>query len=214
MQEQEAILQLKAGNICGLEVLYQDHYEAVFRTAYAITRRHADAKNVTHEVFIELFTAIKNYDDKRPFPPWLHTIVVRLSLKETRHRNVRDVAMEEILHRPSLDPSPEDQAQQSELEARIWASVGTLGPKHRAVVVLFYYHDFSVAEIAKALGCSRVTVRVRLHTARARLGGLLREDPREDPPPTDPWLANPKLSRNGNEKSRGLVEDAPVSGLC
>ena len=214
LQELEAICQCQAGDLAALGVLFELHHQAVFRTAYGIVRNYDLAENVTQQVFIELPTSIRRFDQQRPFPPWLHRIVVRRSLYELRRQRVRDVPPEEIPDLPSADLSLEEEAEQSELEAAMWAAVGRLSARQRAVVVLYYYHGFSVAEISKALGCLRVTVRVRLNTARALLRGLLREDPREDLPPTDPGLANPKLSRNGNEKNTELLEDAPVSGLC
>ena len=217
MQEQEAIRQCQAGEHEALGVLYQLHNKAVCRTAYGITHNHDLAEDITQEVFIELFTAIKKYDLSRPFPPWLHRIAVHRSLdklRKLRHSASRDLPIEDADNLPGTGIPPEQAALDTELAAAIWVEVGKLSPKHRAVVVLYYYQGFSVAETSKALGCPRVTVRTRLYYARARLRELLREDPREDPPPTDPGLANPKLSRNGNEKSTELLEDAPVSGLC
>ena len=69
-----------------------------------------------------------------------------------------------------------------------------LSPKHRAVVVMYYYQDFSVAEISKALGCFRKTVRTRLHYARARLREILES---RASPITGPSLSNPETHRNG-----------------
>lgn len=45
--------------------------------------------------------------------------------------------------------------------------------KQRAVVVLYYYNELSVAEIAKMLDCREGTVKSRLHTARKYLKGEL-----------------------------------------
>ena len=64
-----------------------------------------------------------------------------------------------------LDRSPEQE--------RIWAAMGTLRPKDRAVVVLRDHHDFSEAEIAIALHYRRRTVRSRLNYARAHLRKIL-----------------------------------------
>ena len=204
MQELEVICQCQAGDLAALEVLFDLHNKAVLRTAYGIVRNYDLAEDITQEVFIELPASIKRFDPQRPFPPWLYTIVVRRSLKELKHRKDRDVPIDEILGLPSTDPSLEDEAERLEREAAVWAAVETLDLKYRAVVVLFYYHGFSVAETSKALGCPRVTVRVRLHYARKRLRDVL--------PPTDPGLANPMPvpplptgPRSANQCSTGTV---------
>jgi len=100
----------------------------------------------------------------------------------------------------------------------VWNALSRVSAKHRAALVLRYYHGLSEAEMAVALNCRPRMVKSRLHYARRRLGELL--------PPTDPGLAdpvpdlppapigpappNPKVFRNGNEKTTELVEDVPL----
>jgi RNA polymerase sigma factor (sigma-70 family) len=51
-----------------------------------------------------------------------------------------------------------------------------LPPSQRAVIVLHYYEDRPVGEIASTLGCREATVRVHLHRARKRLAGTLQPE--------------------------------------
>ena len=103
-QEKEAIRQLKAGNIGGLEFLYQLHYTSVFRTAYGIVHHHHGAEDVTQQVFIELFTAIKRYDLERPLLPWLRKIAVHKSLGALKHGNLARNAVGVLLMEWSARP--------------------------------------------------------------------------------------------------------------
>ena len=169
MEEQEAIQQCQAGNVAALGHLFELHHLSVFRTSYGIVRRHDLAEDVTQQVFIELFSAIRRYDVRRPFPPWLHRIAVHRSLDELRRRKVRDVPIEAAAGLPSLSTSPEQAAEESELRSAIRNALGSLQPKHRAAVVLRYYQGFSEAETAVALGCRLGTVKSRLLYALRRL---------------------------------------------
>jgi RNA polymerase sigma-70 factor (ECF subfamily) len=92
-QEQDAIRRCQAGDLDALGIISQLHHQAVFRTAYG----YHLAEDVTQQVFVELFTAIKGYDPSRPFPPWLHRIAVRRSLDALRRRK-QDVPID---RRPS-----------------------------------------------------------------------------------------------------------------
>jgi RNA polymerase sigma-70 factor (ECF subfamily) len=140
LQEQEAIRQCQAGELEAQGILYKLHYQAVFRTAYGLTRNYDLAEDVTQEVFIELFTAIKRYDPRRPFAPWLHGIAAHKSLDRIRNSpKWKVVPIADADNIPSLNPSPEDFVVRSELAEAIWAEVGTLRPKQQAVVVLYYY---------------------------------------------------------------------------
>ena len=55
-------------------------------------------------------------------------------------------------------------------------AIATLTPMQRAAVVLFYYDDLPVADIARALVVSQSTVKQHLHRARVRLAALLSEE--------------------------------------
>ena len=66
-------------------------------------------------------------------------------------------------------PSSLQEVIASETRSEIRDAIQKLSPKHRSVVVLFYYSQFSTKEIAKALGCMEGTVKSRLNTARKQL---------------------------------------------
>ena len=56
------------------------------------------------------------------------------------------------------------------------SAVAALAPMQRAAVVLYYWEDRPVAEIARVLEVSESTVKQHLHRARHRLAGLLGEE--------------------------------------
>ena len=192
MQEQEAIRQCQAGNLAALGALFELHHHSVFRTSYGIVRRHDLAEDVTQQVFIELFTAIRRYDVRRPFPPWLHRIAVHRSLDELRRRKIRDVPIEAAAGLPSPSTSPEQAAEESELRSAIRNALGSLEPKHRAAVVLRYYQGFSEAETAVALGCRQGTVKSRVHYALRRMREIFAA---LSPPLTTEMAAQPTSPR-------------------
>ena len=175
-REREAILRCQEGDLAGLEVLFELHRLTVLRTAYGIVGNSHLAEDVTQQVFVELFTAIRRFDPERPFAPWLYRVVVNISLKELRRRDHRSLPLDEAAaNLPSLDPLPDLIAEESEVRRSIWTAIQALSPKQRAAVVLRYYHGFSEAEMAVALGCRRGTVKSRLHSALRRLELLLRD---------------------------------------
>ena len=175
-QEREAILQCQGGDVAGLKVLFELHRLGVLRTAYGVVGNSHLAEDIAQQVFAELFTAIRRFDPERPFAPWLYRIVVNISLKELRRREHRNLPLDEAaVNLRSRDPIPDLVAEESEARRSIWAAVQSLSPKQRSAVVLRYYHGFSEAEMAIALGCRRGTVKSRLHSALRRLESLLHD---------------------------------------
>ena len=214
LQEQEAIRQCQAGNLAALGALFELHHQSVFRTSYGIVRRHEIAEDVTQQVFIELFTAIKRYDLRRPFPPWLHRIAVHRSLDEVRRRRTRDVPIEAAGDPPPQSTSPEHAAEESELRATIRNAIGYLEPRHRAAVVLRYYQGFSEAETAVALGCRPGTVKSRVYYALRRLRQILAAG---SPPlvaemATQPTSSQPTSSHPAEAGDRLICASSPDHG--
>ena len=112
---------------------------AVLRITYGTVGNHHLGKDVTQQVFVEPFTAMRGFDPERPLAPWLYRIVVNISLKELRRRHHRGLPLEEAAaDLPSLDPLPKYIAKDSEFRKSIWTAIPALRPKQRAAVV--YHH--------------------------------------------------------------------------
>lgn len=171
-REKLAIQDLKRTDMDGLRVLYELHYNAVFRTVLGVVRNQQLAEDGAQEVFLRLPRKILSFDCTRPFKPWLHVVAVNESLTALRKNKPRDTApLDGVRNLPSGSPlaCPETQALALELQAAFQRVVSLLSPKHRAVLVLRYYQNFSYREIADALDCKEGTVRSRLHNSIERL---------------------------------------------
>ena len=114
-REQQAILRCQQGDLTGLEALFELHRQGVLRRAYGIVGRRGLAEDVTQQVFVELFTALKRFDRGRPFAPWLYRIVVNTSLKELRRQRPALSLDAETLDLPSLEPLPDQTVEESDL---------------------------------------------------------------------------------------------------
>jgi RNA polymerase sigma factor (sigma-70 family) len=99
-------------------------------------------------------------------------VAIRKAQRE-RHRAWRRAELErstvtdDVVEPPT--PAPE-----------VLSAVRRLPPKQLAVVVLFYFEDRPMAEIAEILGCSESTGWSQLHTARRYLGRVLMEEVTDD----------------------------------
>jgi RNA polymerase sigma-70 factor (ECF subfamily) len=71
--------------------------------------------------------------------------------------------------------SPEETAIKNEKEAALWQALNKLDERHRIVIVLRYFHELQVNEIAEILSLPEGTIHSRLYTARERLKNALDE---------------------------------------
>ena len=68
---------------------------------------------------------------------------------------------------------------QGEEVRRVAIALGKLSMKHRTTIILHYYNQFSVQEIATVMRCSEGTVKSRLFSARNKLKNILLQDSEE-----------------------------------
>lgn len=146
--------------------LFNRHWRDAWRAAYAVTRSRALADDVAQDAFVRAFGRLDRFDDRRPFGPWLHRIVVNRAIDVMRVER-RMVALDEG-HEPSRDViEPADDAALSAL--------ATIDPDRRAVVVLRHLLGYSPPEIADILGVPVGTVNSRLGRAIGDLRRILGE---------------------------------------
>jgi RNA polymerase sigma-70 factor (ECF subfamily) len=146
--------------------MFAAEYSAVLRTVFLICHDTHQAQDITQEAFVELlrhWDKVSRYE--RP-GAWVRRVAIR-KLHKTMRRDVRRRAAEGSLDPPAtLEPADVD----------VLRAVRALPLRQRTAVVLHYFEDLSLHDVADVLDCSASTAGVHLHRARARLGGLLKEE--------------------------------------
>jgi RNA polymerase sigma-70 factor, ECF subfamily len=102
-------------------------------------------------------------------------IAVRLATRDAKRERRRAVLTRGTFDRDPVEPSPI-----VTMDLDLTAAIRSLPAQQRSVVVLFYFEDRPMEEIAEMVGCSVSTGWVHLHRARKRLGTLLSEEVAND----------------------------------
>jgi RNA polymerase sigma-70 factor, ECF subfamily len=187
VDERNAIAQLKRGDIRGLDALMLIYQVRALRAAFVVTRDVSLAEDIVQSAFIRAYERIEQFDDTRPFGPWLlRSVVNSAATAATRQR--RFVPLD--VSRPSNDdsdadtsdivsfrPDPETLILQAETHEELWQALDRLPPAQRAAAVLRLYLEIPEAETAQQLGIPLGTVKSRVSAARARLRIVLGRPP-------------------------------------
>jgi RNA polymerase sigma-70 factor (ECF subfamily) len=148
-------------------------HDEVFGLALRITGDRDAADDVSARVFLKAYRAFDRYEPGRPLRNWLLTIAVREAISEGR-RTSRELARRgpeaaaAAVPAPSRE-EPEERAVEREERDRIRQAVAALPELYRVPVVLRYFNDLSLEEIAAITGRPRATVGVQLLRARTML---------------------------------------------
>lgn len=172
----------------------------VLRVALGYLSNPTEAEDVAQDVFIKAYQQLKQGVPAAALTrAWMLRVAANGAIDRRRsawwrHAASADTA-EHLEHRPSQDPSPEDQAVAAAERASVLDAVRSLPPRLRQVVLLYYFGEQDVASIAQALGLRPGAVKARLFRARERLKPLLELRGAAEDGPAPP--APPPDSRKG-----------------
>jgi len=172
----EAVSRSRRGDREALQYLFTTFYAEVYRVAFLITRQAPLAEEATQEAFLKAFTRLASLRDPEKFPSWLRAIGARCAL---------DVLRQERNCRPHADPTADcrpfplaaEAGERAETRALLRRAIEDLEPVYRQVIVLRFYCDLDLKEIAAAIGCPIGTVKSRLHRGLKALQLALGGDP-------------------------------------
>jgi RNA polymerase sigma-70 factor (ECF subfamily) len=180
VDDQEAIVRLKQGDIAGLEALFRKYQLQAVRAADFVVRDPALAQDIVQSAFLRAYERIDQFQDEKPFGPWFLRMVINAAIQAARRQagmvsfendNPPGAFIAEQL--PSIEPKLEEALERNETQQAILEAMNQLSPEQRAAVVMRYYLSLSLEEIAEQSNAPIGTVKWRLHAALKHLRGLL-----------------------------------------
>ncbi|HET6386599.1 MAG TPA: sigma-70 family RNA polymerase sigma factor [Armatimonadota bacterium] len=173
-----------SGDLKAFEELVLESQAAVTGVVSRIIERPEDVDDVVQDVYIQAFQHLRSFRGESRFSTWIHRIAVNTALKRLKQmRRKANISLDDpdtgLAETLESDPAeaPPDVLLKHEREHAVREAVSELSEKHRIVVTLRYFDDYSCEEIAAMLGCSVGTVWSRLHYAcrqlRTRLGWVV-----------------------------------------
>ncbi len=154
--------------------VYGDHLTAVHRFVRARVPDHAEADDVTSDVFVRAWRAWDRFDPSRgPVEPWLFTIAARTVADWWRGRRPEPVDVTgQVTLAADHDAGPEPQALREELLVALGAALGDLSDREREGLALRFAARLSSHHIAQVLGTSPDAAKQMLHRAIVKLRDL------------------------------------------
>ena len=174
MTDDEAVLRCQDGDREAFRHLVEQYQNPLYGTAYLMTGNAAQAEEHVQEAFLLAWRGIRTFRRGRPLKPWLMRILVNAVLAQRRKRALTTVPLEEsppveapASHAETIEASEERQA--------VREALAQLTPEHRQVVVLRYFADLTVPQVARSAGVREGTVKSRLHRALRQMRELLEQ---------------------------------------
>lgn len=157
---------MPADELAAFGRLVETHYRAVVAVAYATTRDPGLAEDIAQDTFIAAWDARTTLRDAAKLRPWLCSIARNKSRNALRSRK-REVAKEHEMADPK--PSVIDDAVEREAMAGLHAALAEVPLAYREPLVLFYWEQKSIAQVASALAISEEAAQKRISRGRSHL---------------------------------------------
>lgn len=165
VNEIELVQHAQSGSQEALNTLIEEYYQIIFAYFYKNTNHSHQSKDLTQDVFIKMVANLSKYKPRAPFKSWLFTIASNhlKNYYRTLSRHPESVELsEEALVTESL-------TEQVEVGRDLQTALAHLPAKQKEVVILRYYYDFSIKDIAKITGALEITVKARIRYALEKL---------------------------------------------
>ena len=171
MLKERAIRSANADRAAAFSELAEHHLADSFRLAALILGDRADAEDATQDAFVAAWKGWGSLRDPARFEAWFGRILVNVCrdrLRRSRRHGVSDLS-DELM----ASPAGGDIAAAAADRDAVGLGLARLDPDQRIVLILRYYRDLSVDEIAARVGVPAGTVKSRLHYALRDLGVAL-----------------------------------------
>ena len=154
-------------------LLFETYKDRVFSIAVYSLGDRAIADDVTQQIFLKLFSAIRQFRGDSEFTTWLYRMVVNACHDERRRTKRLAEWNPNVVDVPQNKRSQESQYLRQEIAAVVQQAVGQLKATFRVPILLRYIEGLSYEEIAEVMGCSKGTVASRLNRGHTELAHRL-----------------------------------------
>ena len=193
MTDRELVRRAQQGERRAFEELIVRHQPIALALAIRIVGDRERGQELTQEAILHAYLSLDGIRKPDSFRAWLCGIVVNLCKSHLRRPRVETLSFELLSGGRSFDslpfsdraPQPHEAAEARETHRLILAAIAQLSPANRDAVLLYYFEQLRVREIASLLQISVPAVKGRLHKSRRKLRAQLRPDFHElQPSPT------------------------------
>jgi len=176
MEEEELIKALKGQDAGAVQELVNSYGDRLLRSAFWLCGNETDAQDLVQDTFLQAIRSVHRFEGRSTVYTWLHAIL--LNLTRHYHRDRKRIVYDDELAGREVSVPEENSSQ---LDAGTAASalseaLRQISGAHREVIILRYYENLKIHEIARRLGISKGTVKSRLHYAVGEMQKLMPDE--------------------------------------
>ena len=168
----ELVSSAKSGNKKSFDKLYELTHNDVWYNCLSLLKDEENAKDIMQETYITAFLKLDTLKDEEKFCGWVTTIAVNLCKKKLKGKVEYQIDDEVLITEAETDELmlPEEYITKTEKrKVLLQIMEDTLSFNQYQTVLMFYFDEMSISEIAQGFEISEGTVKSRLNSSRAKM---------------------------------------------
>ena len=153
-----------------MEKIYLEYREKVFRYVKGKVRNLADAEDITSEIFLRVQTSLDSYDEKKAtLSTWIYTITHNMVCNYYREQSRKALSLDENALCSDTDDGVMAEIENEILKENLAIALESLSEREQDIIVLYYYHEIPLRDIAIKMGITYTNAKFIKHNAIAKL---------------------------------------------
>lgn len=171
----ELIHETVAGNLQSYDTLMTRYQDNVYSIAFSFGKNKENALDITQDVFLKVYKKLNSFKENSSFKTWVSKVAynesINWSKKNKKYLQQDDIDSQSVQFFEKHNP--EDQMLANENKAQLLRCLFELNTKYRLAVVLRYFENRSIKEIAFSMDCSEGVVKNMLFRSIQKLKNSL-----------------------------------------
>ncbi|MFE3574512.1 sigma-70 family RNA polymerase sigma factor [Lysinibacillus sp. NPDC059133] len=168
LQVRSLLSDAKKGNNQAFIELLQEEKVKLYKMAYIYMKNENDALDVVQETIARAYANIHTVKEEQYFATWLMRILINTALEMLRKNQKIVPLLEQQLEQEQISTNDE--------KLDLLQAIEQLEEKYKTVILLRYYRDLQIKEIADLLGCPEGTVKTNVHRGIQQLKKYLNKE--------------------------------------
>ncbi|WP_054550910.1 sigma-70 family RNA polymerase sigma factor [Lysinibacillus sp. S1] len=156
-----------------LEEMIEEHAAHLLRLAYFYVKNRQTAEDIVQEVFIKF--SQRGYEERGQLRAYLSTLTINQSKDYLKSWHYKKLLLQEKIS-PIQGNRQRDELVAAEERSHIGAAILKLSLTYREPIILYYFEEMKIRDIAQLLGIAENTVKTRLKRAREALKPHLKQE--------------------------------------
>ncbi len=169
----DIVIRLQNGDENAFSSLFAAYGQKAVRTAALISKDAVLAEDIAQEAFVICLHQIKKLKDPLCFWSWFLKILTRCAWKNAKEKGKFLSCADISMQTEGMMAEDKYPTEEKSMYETLYRAINNLSTKQRTTVILYYFNDLSIKEIAQVTSSLEGTVKSRLFVAKKRLKAVL-----------------------------------------